>query len=107
MPRLTIALCLLAQAFAQQEPVGKKIADPAAAATAGGALSSNAPSPVADCAAPVYEQAIALRPLVPSPRRDRRLSTGSRPVSSSLPWRGRRQHWLTSCPPLLNFVLDV
>ena len=38
MPRLTIALCLLAQAFAQQEPVGKKIADPAAAATADGAL---------------------------------------------------------------------
>ena len=41
MPRLTIALCLLAQALARQEPVGKKIADPAAAAspaTADGAL---------------------------------------------------------------------
>ena len=42
MPRLTIAFCVLAQAFAQQEPVGKKIADPAAAAaspaTADGAL---------------------------------------------------------------------
>ena len=38
MRRLTIAICILAQAFAQQEPVGKKIADPAAAETADGAL---------------------------------------------------------------------
>ena len=41
MYRLTITFCILAQAFAQQEPVGKKIADPAAAAspaTADGAL---------------------------------------------------------------------
>ena len=38
MPRLTIAFCLLAQAFAQQENVGKKIADPGAVATADGAL---------------------------------------------------------------------
>ena len=38
MRRLTIAFYLLGQAFAQQEPVGKKIADPAAAATADGAL---------------------------------------------------------------------
>ena len=35
MRRLTIAFCLLAQAYAQQEPVGKKIADPGAAAKSG------------------------------------------------------------------------
>ena len=34
MYRLTITFCILAQAFAQQELVGKKIADPAVAATA-------------------------------------------------------------------------
>ena len=44
--------------------------------------SSNARSRPVACAAPAYEQAIALRPLVPFPRRD------------------RRQHWLTSCPHL-------
>jgi len=155
MPRLTIAFCLLVQAFAQQEPVGKKIADPAAAATDDGALyelmkaeylaeacedagwgpfpnststslsveayarahgtsgckcgmlycsSSNALSPVAACAAPVYEQAIALRPSSSLPGGT--IATTAQVLSPRLPWRDRR-HLAHVLPPSLSFVLDV
>ena len=96
MRRLTIAFCLLAQAFAQQELVGKKIADPGAAATADGS---------AACAAPVYEQAIALPPRRPLFPGGTVASTAHVSALSSLPRRDRRQHWLTSRPPP-SLVLD-
>ena len=97
MRRLTIAFCLLAQAFAQQELVGKKIADPGAAATADGS---------AACAAPVYEQAIALPPRRPLfPGGTVASQPAQRPVPSPLPWRDRRLNG--SRPAPLSFVLDV
>ena len=44
--------------------------------------------------------------LVPFPRRDRRLSTGSRLCPLAPPWRDRR-HLAHVLPPSLSFVLDV
>ena len=70
-----------------------------------GCSSSNAPSPHVACAAPAYEQAIALRPPRPlspaGPSPQRLTSLPSRPF----PGGTVADYWLTSRPPP-SFVLD-